>query len=82
MDETRPLQIRPDNLRTALILTGGRKEEEEEDVEKAKNVQIKETKKSKKKSKTKKIDKKNKSITHTGKTKNYKSASANKLSKK
>ena len=82
MDETRPLQIRPDNLRTALILTGGRKEEEEEDVEKAKNVQIKETKKSKKKSKTKKIDKKNKSSTHTGKTKNYKSASANKLSKK
>lgn len=79
MDETRPLQIRPDNLRTALILTGGRKEEEEEDVEEAKNVQIKETKKSKT---TKKKDKSKTKKKGTTLTKNYKSASANKLSKK
>jgi hypothetical protein len=79
MDETRPLQIRPDNLRTALILTGGRKEEEEEDVEEANIVQIKETKKTKT---TKKKDKSKTKKKGTTLTKNYKSASANKLSKK
>ena len=63
MDGSRPL-VRPDNLRTALILTGGKKEEENEEEESEEEVEeVHESFSSKKKSRSKMKKKKKSSKT-------------------